>query len=152
MAKINRTAATETYNALQMVSKSMGEDNDCSVIAIATVCQVSYTQAHETCKKFGRQANGGMFNYDISRAIKSLGFTLTEVKPSDFIRQYPKGHCDVLKNVTTHHPERFNKVWADGETYVVYCKGHVLAVVNGVNHDWTKGKAKLVIGIYKITK
>ena len=58
----------------------------------------------------------------------------------------------MLKGVTTHHMDRFNKVWADGNTYMVRIEGHILTVVNGVSHDWTRGRAKRVTNIWKIVK
>ena len=67
------------------------------------------------------------------------------------IARYPGAH-KALRNVTTHHPERFSDVWRDGKTYLMYTRGHVLAIVNGVNHDWTRGRAKRCKALYEVVK
>ncbi len=140
----------EQYNALAMASREMRETNDCAVKAVATVCGVSYEVAHATLEKFGRKNGKGAHTYQIHDAVEFLGKSTRGVAIQYFIQKYPKGHRDVLKNVTTHHMARFNNVWADGKTYLVYTKGHVLAVVNGVNHDWTVGSSKQVVAIYEV--
>lgn len=153
MAKIKTTRTTQEYNNLASASYSLHEANDCAVKAVAAVCGVTYEEAHATLKSFGRKDRKGTRVVLIDRAIKHFGKKLERVPASHFISRYPKGHRDVLVNVTSHHPERFNKVWKDGESYLMYVSGgsHVLAIVDGVNHDWTKGSAKIACRIFKVT-
>ena len=127
----------------------MNESNDCSVKALAIGLNVDYMIAHEALRLQGRKNREGAMSFDILVAARKLGFDLHHVDPQEFIAKYPGGHKN-LKNVTTHHMDRFNKVWADGERYLVLTPRHVLAVVDGVNHDWTKGKAHRVVSIYRI--
>lgn len=152
MAKINTAIRTGEFNQLVAESQSMNETKDCSVKAVALACNVEYVVAHKALADNGRRERKGAYTQEILNAVKDLGYKAESVMPMDFIRQYPKGHRDVLRSVTTHHPARFNSVWADGNTYLVFTRGHVLTVINGVNHDWTNGRAKRASLIYKITK
>jgi hypothetical protein len=160
MAKIcsSDKRVSATFNAMEEHARRIGEANDCSVKAIATVCGVSYATAREVCAQNGRKSGDGMRTNDMLHAVRSLGFDCKEFSrygegciKSTFISQYPPSH-QILKNVTSHHPKRFNKVWADGKSYLFFAKNHVLAVVDGVNHDWTVGRAMQVYLIVEITK
>lgn len=133
-------------------SREFGENNDCAVKAVALAANVPYAMAHSTLELMGRKRRCGTYTFDTRRAMKALGYDMVVVDPSTFIKQYPKPHCDVLKGCTTHHMDRFHKVWANGKTYMIVVPGHILTVINGVNHDWTQGKAKRVQTIYEIVK
>ena len=56
-----------------------------------------------------------------------------------FINAYP-GRATELKTVTSHHPERFRKVWPTGR-FLMSNGAHILAVVDGENCDWSKGRS-----------
>jgi len=152
MARINTSIRTGEFNQLVAASNAMGEKNDCSVKAVALACGAEYEVAHRALASNGRRKGRGAYTQDILKAIADLGFKAERVSIQGFIDQYPKGHRDVLRNVTTHHPARFNNVWADGNTYLMFTKRHVLTVINGTNHDWTNGRAMRAISVYKITK
>ena len=154
MARIkmeDKLARTESFNAIDQASKMMNETNDCSVKAAALAFGVQYRTAHDHFAANGRQPRRGTFRTAITLAklANAIGMKMTRVNPQDFIDQYPKAHR-ILRNVTTHHPKRFNKVWADGHTYIVFSRGHVGVVKNGVNHDWTVGRAMRVIDIWRV--
>jgi len=152
MARINTSIRTGEFNQLVAASNAIGEKNDCSVKAVALACGVEYEVAHRVLASHGRRKGHGAYTTDILKAVDDLGFKPQRIFNQDFIDQYPKGHRDVLRSVTTHHPARFNDVWADGNTYMMFTRSHVLTVINGVNHDWTNGRAMRVISVYKITK
>jgi len=151
MAKINRQSLPKTaaFSSLQEVSKAASENNDCVVKAVALASRTSYEEAHKTCQRNGRKQGKGMHNAEMFRAFEESGVTLERVFSSDFISKYPGNHKE-LKSVTTHHPDRFNKVWADGNRYLFHCKGHVAYVEDGVCHDWTRGRSLRVAAIYRI--
>lgn len=148
-----KTAKTDSYTHLRAVSNSMNECNDCAVVAVAMAAEVSYPTAHEALKQAGRKDGQGTYTLSIIHALKSFGLKLEDVSPRYFISRYPGNHSN-LKSVTSHHPERFHNVWADGETYLMLVQGghHILAIVDGVNHDWTKGTAKRAKTIYRVVK
>jgi hypothetical protein len=151
MARIKSSKPSMTFTRLQNEADSLGETNDCTVKAIAIVCDVSYKVAHAALKKAGRKNRKGAYVSDQRRAVKELGFEMVRVDRSFFIDRYPGNHKN-LKSVTTHHMQRFWKVWCDGDTYLIYTSRHVGAVINGVNHDWTKGRAMRACNIYRIVK
>ena len=128
----------------------MEEANDCTVKAIALACGVEYEEAHTALKTFGRKHGCGTSISIMKKTARMLGFEMKYIDQDLFIQQYPGCHKN-LKSVTTHHPERFNKVWKDGHNYILSCTSHVAAVIDGENCDWTKGRAKRCI-VYRVEK
>lgn len=132
-------------------SNKFRESNDCSVISTALACGIPYDEAHAMLAAAGRKDGKGLQTFAQLKAIQDAGFRYAEVHRRDFIEQYPKAH-HVLKNVTTHHPERFNSVWADGSNYLLFSRGHVSAVVDGQLIDWAARRQLKVISIYRVWK
>lgn len=104
-----------------------------AIKAISNVTRISETKIKSALSEADSLENG----------LKSaIGAKLTKIPAKRFIDKYPKGHCDVLKNVTTHHPRRFSDVWAEGtfilvpvngdeDSMVVVKNGDVLAAQDG---------------------
>lgn len=151
MASIKQSKKAATYTALRSATAEHNESNDCAVIAIAATTGSTYAEAHKALRLAGRTARKGVLRSQIFEALSLLGYAAVSKRSCEFIMRYPSSH-QILKNVTTHHPERFNKVWADGSNYLLFTKGHVAGVVNGVNADWTKGRANRVIGIFEVIR
>ncbi len=149
--KIAKPKSSEKYLELNSNTVLAGEANDCSVKTIAVVCNISYEEAHEACKLQGRKAGGAMVTGSILDAIQMLGFKTTSIKKTAFIDNYPGCHSN-LKHVTTYHPKRFSEVWADGKVYVMFVKGHVLAIENGIMHDWSASRVLRAKSIYEVSK
>lgn len=150
MPRAKTIGTTETFLQLQSKTITHGDRNDCSVKAVALVCGVEYEVAQQALAAAGRNKCDGAYVHQIHNAIKQLGKSLTRVDVRHFINQYPAAHRKALKSVTTHHPERFNNVWKDGKTYIAHCNNHCLAIIDGVNHDWSRGRAKRIVSIYEI--
>ena len=100
----------------------------------------------------GRRSRRGTQWEIMWEVLDQLGYATRTVSPQHFISRYPGSHARVLRSVTTHHPDRFPAVWRDGKSYIFNTRAHVLAVVDGVNHDWTRGRAKRVLRIWEIVK
>ncbi|HET8686249.1 MAG TPA: hypothetical protein VFM18_06245 [Methanosarcina sp.] len=147
MARICRTEKSDLYRSVKSAST---ETNDCSIVAVAAVCDVSYEAAKAALKEQGKKENKGAATSQIKAAVELLGKATKSVSIHDIINKYPLPHCNVLKGITTHHPERFNAVWKDGKKYLLFTRGHVLAVTDGVNHDWTKGRAIRLKCMYEV--
>ena len=150
MPRAKTIGASPIFRDMQSKMISHGEKNDCSVKAVAVVTGVGYEVARHKLEELGRQKGKDVFQGLIHEAVRQLGKKLTRVNVESIIAQYPTAHRNALKNVTTHHPERFNSVWKDGKTYIAHCSGHCLAIVDGENHDWTKGRAKRIIALYQV--
>lgn len=148
--KIKPIQKTDEYVALHNEAKAENEANDCAVKAITLTCGVTYKVAREALKAQGRRDGKATYKSQLAAAVKALGHNATSVSVDNFIKKYPGRHVN-LKGVTTHHPDRFHEVWEDGNSYLFFTTGHVLAVVNGVNHDHTRGHAMRVKSILKIT-
>jgi hypothetical protein len=139
--------------ALSFESQLAGETNDCSVKAIALVTGVNYLTALDACRHLGRKPRRGMKTFDILAAVRMLGKAPIAVPAAEFIRRYGwklGSEGGRSHRVTSHQPARFPKAWKDGNTYLLFTATHVLAVVDGVTHDWSVNKSLRVIAIYKI--
>jgi hypothetical protein len=148
-SKIKRTATSPLYQSLRSESYRLGERNDCSVVAVAAVCGVSYADAHAALAKRGRKHKRGVYNSIIIDAVLGFSKTLERIDPKSIISSYPGIH-KTLQNVTTHHPRRFPGSFNPSKCYLLFIKGHVLAVMGGEVNDWTINKAKRVIAIYEV--
>lgn len=124
----------------ELASDVYKEKKDCAVKALAFAADVPYNKALDLLTKHGRTAGDRTYFHTTIAACNDLGYAVFVVPLSAFIRDYPKSH-QVLKNVTTHHPDRFNKAWRDGFTYFMETGGHILTIKNGENFDWTRGRA-----------
>lgn len=151
MARIKSTGERGEFNALHTESIRSGETNDCSVKAVAIACNVEYSVAHAALKAAGRKDRKGSYPNEIHAAIVSLGYKVVSVRSQDIISQYPGTHKN-LQSVTTHHPERFAKVWEQMGTCLIYTVGHISALKDGKLHDWAVGRAKRATWICKVTK
>lgn len=144
---------TATYRDLDRQRRSINDKNDCAVKAVCLATGAPYIDVHTLMAKLGRKAQRGTRWHITTKALQHFGYELVErCLLTNFIQRYPSPHCHVLRSVTTHHPERFRKVWADGRTYMLDCRSHVLTVINGVNHDWTKGRANRVRRVFEVVK
>ena len=115
--------------------KKMNETNDCSVMAIAIACRLTYEQAHRVMAEHGRRNGRGAHTFQILAAAKSLGFELTPVKKVN------KGYtaCTIGKKCKAGY-------------YMAFVSGHVLGVVNGDVYDWTEGRRHRIKKVYKVTR
>lgn len=132
-------------------SNAIGEHNDCSVKAVAILTDTPYEIVHQRMAIAGRKSRRGTPMGITGGVITSLGYRWLETDPQTFINQYPKSH-QILKGVTSHHPERFNKVWKNGKRYLLFNNSHALAVVNGETIDWSQGRALRIKYIWEIIK
>ena len=152
MPRAARQPRTAAFTELQAAANSVNENNDCAIKAVAIACNADYHAVRDMMNQMGRKTGKGTEWSIINDTIDRLGYDKVKVDPATIIAKYPKGHRDVLKSVTTHHPDRFRDVWADGKTYLMYTRGHVLTIVNGVNHDWTRGTARRCYCLWEIVQ
>lgn len=149
MPRIKKIDRHSHYEDLRRSANELGEKDDCGVKAVAVACDISYEKAHAMLKEEGRKdRNGTAFRFT-ERVCAKLGKKLVRIHSCDFIDKYPGAHSK-LKNVTTHHPRRFNSVWKDGKTYLFLTSGHILAVKDGVVIDWSVNNSLRVVYIYEV--
>jgi hypothetical protein len=119
--------------------KKLGEDYDCSVIAVSIACRVSYQRAHAMLNYYGRKNKGGAPRIATLMAAQALGFRLDLVKnlkQKNGCKFTPKTIGDKLKN----------------GYYLCDVSGHVFAVVNGDVEDWVKDRCHRITGVWKVTR
>lgn len=137
-------------NEQYYLGTEQGDRNHCAVVALAIATGMSRDQAYATHAAEGREDGRGVMPYVTIKLISEAGFDCTWVCPQYMIAQYPKPHCNALKNVTSHHMRRFPKVWSEG-TYLIETEGHIFCVKDGINQDWSINNALRAMNIWKIT-
>ena len=98
-------------------SSESGERRDCSVRAFSVAACVSYSAAQEIFRRCGRKPNKGTPFYVTDRVVK---------------REFPNAVFYGASNLTL---PKFAKEHSEGH-YIVHVRGHALALVDGVIHDW----------------
>ena len=107
----------QPYEQLDKQANKKQDNNCCTVIATATVCEMSYNRAYKKLQRVGRKHRRGtwMFyevvrrqGYDMQKVENTRGMTV-----SKFAELYPKG------------------------TYLLHVRAHAIAIVNGVINDHT---------------
>lgn len=146
-AKHNRDRS-EVFRQMQEASVSAKEAGDCGVKACAIAVGVDYYTALEKLTMLGRKPRQGTRHEIIKKFLALYGMKAEPTPIDSFIAAYPKPHNN-LKSVTTHHPVRFAKHWPDG-TYLLFSSRHVSAIVDGVNHDWSEGRALRALYIWRV--
>ena len=148
MARIQKTSYSDSFVSLKRNAEEIDERNDCSVVALSVASNRMYSEIRELLKFLGRKDRAGVSHNMMYAAIARLGFRGINVDPKEIIARFPKPHCDVLKNFTSHHPRRFPGCMGEG-TFLVWTAGHVFCVKDGVVHDWSVNKS---LRAYKIMK
>lgn len=156
----------ELFDQYEVARGQFDDANDCAVKAVAAACGVEYERVNRLMRDLGRKKGRGTPLDIITKAVHQFGFRIfggtgaaTRLEtgfgfhPHQFIKEYPKPHCNVLKSITTHHPERFPNcpMWK-GRTYLALVSGgrHIVCIKDGQAIDWTHGKAKRVQKIFEI--
>lgn len=114
-------------------SKLLKEANDCTVKAITAVTGVHYVDVHSLLAKHGRPHRKGAQKHTQYRTLKDLGFKMEHIKVKS-------------KTVRTLGRELKNQPG----NYLVWVKGHVLAVKDGEVLDWTNGRLHRINMVVRI--
>ena len=128
-------ARLSPYANYQLKTAEFKEANDCCVISLAHTCGVPYRVARDACKKAGRQHGEGMYDSQIIRAARILGFKLTKVKcKSKTIRT-------LYRNIKSNKP------------FLVFVNEHLSSIVN--KETWDKNmenRCLRIEGVYLVEK
>jgi len=153
MPRIARTGLSQDYNDLRRASAAMHENNDCSVIAIAIACNVTYEMAHAACKKHGRVNRQGTFVSISEKAIYELGYKIrkwTDAEKITKIHSYPGAHKG-LSAITSHHLRRFPAAWRNVHRNMIWASWrHMFAVKDGIVRDWSTNSSIRVNTIWEV--
>lgn len=154
MGKIVKKSLTETYLRLEATASSAGDDNACAVIALAALTGRPFEEVSKLLGEQGREKGKGTFNAQIRGALLELGLTWTELDYAGrraIIDTYPGGHKNA-KSITPHQATRFFKAWdALGlKNGLLFTKGHVMALKDGVVHDHQHQSMKRLVGFWLV--
>lgn len=153
MTRIKKSELAEGYSAVRTNGFGIEKGrNDCAVVAVSIACGVAYEYAHATMKLLGRVDDRATANYITRKALDHFGFDRVTVDMQEILNRYPLPHCNVLKNVTTHHPRRFPGTFDSSKVYLFQTSGHILAMRDGIVHDWSVNNSLRVLGIEEIIK
>jgi hypothetical protein len=121
----------QQYSELKRVGQEQMEKKDCTVIALALLTDVEYKVAHRTMKLAGRKnrcgARNGTARKVLSKQRKITAWPVDAKTALTLARELP----------------------AKG-LFLVEMTGHVAAFINGELCDWTEGKRKKIIAVYRI--
>ena len=150
MPKIKTVAHSDEYNSARMSSRQIKEAKDCGPVAVSVACDTAYERVRAVMEEEGRKPRRGTPTHIILNSVKRLGFEAKRVNIDEIIRKFPKPHCDVLKNFTSHHPRRFPGCIDSNKRYLMFTSGHVLAISNGIVHDWSVNRSLRAYSLYEI--
>jgi len=116
----------------------MGERNDCSVMAVALICKVTYEQAHNFMKEAGRDHGEAATVQAILDVIKGEGFTVLKIQEP----RQPNGYRYTPKTVPRH--------FKNGR-YLCTTRDHAFALIDGKVEDWAHNRRYYIKTMYRIT-
>ena len=146
-------------------SDNMGEDNDCTVKAIAIAAGVSYAKAHAACKAQGRNKGYGIPYFAILRALESLAPVRCQIRQHEYRTGGVKSeYVNAVKDKTIPTISRmakslgakrltFNRlpeVVRKDKKYLAMNNSHCVAVVDGEIQDWSTGSKMLVTELIEL--
>ena len=121
------------YERMRDVSRDVfAEKNDCGVIALAIASGSTYKDAHAACARAGRKPRDGT-------TLPTLAMACHRLKTP--VRAY--------ESVTGHTIGKIAAKLPTG-TYLLFTRGHVAAMIDGIVHDWTQGRRHRVIATLAI--
>jgi hypothetical protein len=130
---------TKLYQKLAKESNALNEYNDCAVKAIAIVCNIKYKEAWSLAKKFGRRPRGRTNSLNVTYpAIKSKGFDCTQLE------NHKMNKAKTIRGLKALIPSR--------GVFLVFVRGHILAVRGGEIHDWTEDRCHRIQLIVRVSK
>lgn len=133
-----------TYRHCLAESNSRNETNDCSVTALAITTGIRYDKAHKIMAMMGRKpGKGPACRVNGKRTYKSMHDTMRmAIKVAGRQAGIPETPQGYTMNTIG---ERYSH-----GSYLVFTRGHVAAVVDGVVEDWTKGRKHRVTHVIRV--
>jgi hypothetical protein len=125
---------TKKYKALDAISDSMGESNDCSVKAVAMFCNVRYTEAHRVLAIVGRKKGKGITPDRVKTAVDSLLGVRHEWLHAYDASQLAAGWPNAL-GCDAKTPATFVRKSPIKGGQLVVVNGHIIYMKDGVIHD-----------------
>lgn len=126
---------TDTLETVVQASKQHREHRDCAVKALAIAGDYEYDDVHYVFQLCGRRNRKGTPWEVTEKAAKMLRFRMVDVT----------SHFNAR---TVRNLERELR-WCKGR-YIIRVSRHLLPLVDGKVHDWTKGRLHRIISVFKL--
>ncbi len=133
---MNKSNRSDLFRLLCKSSNARGERNDCSVLALAVVADLTYDAAHKAMAEVGRKNNDGARTGQTFTALHNLGKTYDDVTD----------RASFAEIKTIKSLKRLN---LKGK-YLITVSGHILAMKDGEIHDWTNDRQHRIQKIYRV--
>lgn len=122
------------YEKAKTYAAQKSETNDCSVKAVSIACDVPYHVAHKALALQGRNNRRGAYEWQIHRALQSLGFDIRIVNAT-------AASCATIAR----------DVKVQKGFFIAYVSRHILAIVDGKVEDWTATNCRRRIqSVYRV--
>ena len=131
---------TEKYRQLLSASDVMQEDQDCSVMAIAVIGDLSYHDAHCLLEMLGRKHRRYVCHYQTREALEFL-----DLETEDQTKLWR----DTLGGRTVRTLARVMK--GQKGKWLVRTAHHVFAMEDGEVHDWTARRLHRIQMVLEVT-
>jgi len=160
---------TKEWRRVCARSDKWGEENDCTVKALAIATNSTYEKAHGALALRGRSYRKGTSMGRVFDTLKDWGYTVkTEYKKSDIdlaerweknewiksgagVQERAKkwrrsrwSKAKTIKSIVPHLPKR--------GVFLIETSRHVLCVRAGEVHDWTDGRRHRITDVHRIIK
>ena len=122
---------------IKNLSNDYGENNDCTVRALAVALEGDYAQAHATLKKYGRKKGRGLNIRGWRPGFKDCGFILDDV-------------TDNFDGQTIRTVERQLRDTNDKRMYLLNVTSHVCAWNGKEIVDWAAGRLHRIQNVFHI--
>jgi len=131
---------SDLYIDLNAVSDELGESNDCAVVSLAVASGLSYQEAREVMRGFGRNdKDGASLKASILPAFRYAGLQ--------------------TKRITSTRKPKSKTTWSlarSGElsegTFIISTSDHICTMKDGELHDWSINRKLRIQGVYEVTK
>ena len=122
-----------TYDSVHTVSQEMGEHNDCAVRAVCLATRTPYPDVHRLFIDAGRRFRGKTKPGVSELVLSTLGVHLIDERftPSTVNR------CEYELQMSA--------------SYLIWVRGHILAMIDGKVQDWTKGRRHRPLRVSMVT-
>lgn len=124
------------YDKVNKKSKAMGERRDCSVIAVAIVCNLPYEYVHPIFTEKGRTERQGTYMYTTRAVLRHLNVWYESLPEEQWFG----------KTFRT-----FERNCPRNKRYLLSNRTHMLACVNGEVIDWAQNRLHRLTDVWEIT-
>lgn len=140
--------STMLYQEITKQSRSIGENNDCSVRAMCVATGESYEDCHAAFELAGRKRGDATWTSMYSPAADLLGYNL--IKHDRTNTYYTDCRYDWINHCKT--PISAEKHLPREGGYILIVDGHAIGARDGSVHDWTRGRRHRILSIFKLRK